>query len=103
MIIGVAREVTPGETRVALAPAAVRRLSEAGLEIRVQPSAGLKSGHLDADYESAGATLTADARQIFAESDILVRVQAPLMHPETGQHEAEMLPEGGCLIGVLQP
>lgn len=103
MIIGVAREVTPGETRVALAPAAVRRLSEQGLEVRVQPDAGLKSGHLDSDYESAGATLAADARQIFAESDILVRVQALLMHPETGQYEAEMLPEGGCLIGVLQP
>ena len=103
MIIGVPREVTPGERRVALVPVSVRRLVEAGLEVQIESGAGSDSACADGEYADAGAQIGSDPQEIFARADILVRVQTLGPHPGSGQHEAEMLREGGCLIGVLQP
>ncbi len=103
MIIGVPREVTPGERRVALVPVSVRRLVEAGLEVQIESGAGSDSACADGEYADAGAQISSDPQEIFARADILVRVQTLGPHPGSGQHEAEMLREGGCLIGVLQP
>ncbi len=103
MIIGVPREVTPGERRVALVPVSVRRLVEAGLEVQIESGAGSDSACADDEYADAGAQIGSNPQEIFARADILVRVQTLGPHPGSGQHEAEMLREGGCLIGVLQP
>ena len=103
MIIGVPREVAAGERRVAVVPVSVRRLLEAGLEVRIETGAGSESGCTDEEYVDAGAQIGSDPQQIFAQADILVRVQTLGSHPGTGQHEVEMLREGGCVIGMLQP
>jgi len=103
VIIGVPREVVTGERRVALIPASVQRLVEAGLEVHIEAGAGSESAWPDADYESAGARVGSDPQEIFAGADLVVRVQPLGPHPGTGQHEVDMLREGGCLIGVLLP
>ena len=56
MRIGVPRERTPGESRVALAPHAVHELARAGHRVLVESGAGEASGIADGDYEAAGAT-----------------------------------------------
>jgi len=73
MIIGVPREVREGERRVALLPAAVRALVEAGHEVRVQADAGAGIGLTDRDYERAGA-IVANAFDVWG-ADLVVKVK----------------------------
>jgi H+-translocating NAD(P) transhydrogenase subunit alpha len=93
MILGVAKETVPGERRVALVPELVAKLTKAGLEVLVQPGAGLAAGFADAAYAQQGARLEAD----LSRADVLVRVQPP--NPE----EITALKEGAALVGFLQP
>ena len=48
MIVGVPREIFPGERRVALVPAVIPSLAKAGLEVVVEAGAGVEAGYLDA-------------------------------------------------------
>ena len=91
MIIAVPREVVAGERRVALIPPSVKRLVEEGLEVHVQAGAGAASGHSDADYQEAGARIEPSAAALYSKADVMVGVQPPVLHPETGAHQAEML------------
>ncbi|MEE9282329.1 MAG: NAD(P) transhydrogenase subunit alpha [Myxococcota bacterium] len=102
MIIAVPREVAAGERRIALVPEAVKRLVDRGFEVRVE-TAGDSSDFPDADFEAAGASLVTDVGELYESADVVVKVRAPMEHPKTGKHEADMLREGSCLIAVLQP
>jgi len=62
-----------GECRVALDPAAAKKLVSLGLKVTVSPGLGLKSSHSDEAYRAAGAEV-GDAR---TEADIIVRVRPP--------------------------
>jgi len=94
MIVGVCKETVAGERRVALVPELVGKLAKAGLDVRVQPGAGMAAGFADAGYQNAGAALEANA---LAQADVLLKVQPPT--PE----EIAGLKEGATLIGFLQP
>src|SRR5262245_50897196 len=94
MIVGVPRETAPGERRVALVPELVSKLIKVGLEVLVQPGAGAAAGFLDLAYREAAARLEPD---VFAQADILLKVQPPTME------EIGSLREGATLIGFLQP
>ena len=96
MKIGVPRETLADEARVALVPDSVSRLTKGGHQIVVQRGAGERAHFPDVAYEQAGATL-GDARAVYAESDIVVKVQRPL--PD----EARQLGEGALVISLLQP
>ena len=61
MRIAVVRESEPGETRVALVPELVGRLTGAGYEIAVEPGAGSHALIDDAGYAAAGALVSEDA------------------------------------------
>ena len=56
MIVGVPREIFPGERRVALVPAVIPNLTKAGLEVIIEAGAGVEAGYPDADYAAKGAT-----------------------------------------------
>lgn len=103
MVIGVPTEVMPGERRVALVPDAVRRLVEKGLEVVVEAGAGSHGGFTSSGYEESGARLESDTARLYEASDLLLKVRAPTQHPETGEHEVDMLREGGALVALLQP
>ncbi len=55
MLIGVAAETDPAETRVAATPETVKKFIGLGAEVAVERGAGDKAGVPDGDYESAGA------------------------------------------------
>jgi H+-translocating NAD(P) transhydrogenase subunit alpha len=93
MRIGVPRETTAGERRVALVPEVVGKLVSAGFEVLVQPGAGVAASFPDAAYEEAGAQLVDD----WADAEGVVKVQKP------SDEEADRLREGQVLIGFLQP
>ena len=78
MRISVPTETAPREQRVALAPDSVTRLvKQLKLEVVVQRGAGLRAGFRDEMYESAGATLVADAAGALGGSPIVAKVQPP--------------------------
>ncbi|HEX9268709.1 MAG TPA: Re/Si-specific NAD(P)(+) transhydrogenase subunit alpha [Candidatus Limnocylindria bacterium] len=96
MKIGVPRETTAGERRVALVPEAVAKLVKAGSEVMVESGAGAGASHDDDAYRAAGATVATD-RAAALGADVVLKVQKPT--PE----EIGLLREGAALIGTLQP
>jgi alanine dehydrogenase len=77
VIIGVPREIKPGEQRVALTPAGARALAEAGHRVLVERGAGLGSGIRDEEYTREGATL-ATVGEVWAEAELILKVKEPL-------------------------
>ena len=63
MIIGVPREIFPGERRVAMVPAVVPILTKAGLEVVVEAGAGASAGFPDSEYTSRGGQDSAGSRR----------------------------------------
>ncbi len=94
MIIAVPKETVAGERRVALAPDGVKALAKAGLEIRIEPGAGLAAGFDDAAYTAAGARVEAGA---LAAAELVLKVQAP------SDSEIARIRSGAALISLLRP
>src|SRR2546423_5113423 len=82
--VGVPSEVKPDEYRVALTPAGVRELVDAGHEVFVQSGAGLGSAITDEGYVDQGATIVPDADALFDEATLIVKVKEP-QPPEVGR------------------
>ena len=77
MLIGVPKEIKAQEFRVGMTPAGVRELAGNGHQVLVQRSAGEGIGLTDALYAAAGATIVDSAEQVFAETDLVVKVKEP--------------------------
>jgi alanine dehydrogenase len=75
--VGVPTEVKSDEYRVALTPAGVRELVDAGHDVFVQSGAGLGSAISDQDYSQQGATIVPDADAVFDEATLIVKVKEP--------------------------
>jgi len=77
MRVGVPTEVKADEYRVALTPAGVRELTDAGHRVFVQSGAGLGSAIEDQQYAAQGATIVPDAESVFGEAELIVKVKEP--------------------------
>jgi alanine dehydrogenase len=77
MRVGVPTEIKADEYRVALTPAGVRELADAGHEVFVQAGAGEGSGLTDAAYAAQGATIVPDAEELFGAGELIVKVKEP--------------------------
>jgi len=77
MKVGVPTEIKTDEYRVALTPAGVRELVDAGHEVCVQSGAGLGSSIEDDDYVAQGAKILPDADAVFGEATLIVKVKEP--------------------------
>src|ERR1700753_2085941 len=77
MKVGVPSEIKTDEYRVALTPAGVRELSDAGHQVFVQSGAGEGSAISDDAYEAQGATILPDADAVFGEATLIVKVKEP--------------------------
>jgi alanine dehydrogenase len=78
MLVGVPKEIKDSEYRVGLVPSAVRELTRNGHHVLVEKSAGLGAGLIDADYRSVGAEVVPDADEVYARSELIVKVKEPL-------------------------
>ncbi len=96
MIVGVPKEVIPGERRVALVPDAVKSLIKLGPEVIVQAGAGADAGFEDGAYEEAGARIVASAGETLT-ADLVLKVQVPT------EEEVGQLKRGAALISFLKP
>ncbi len=77
MIIGVPKEVKDHESRVALTPAGVHALAQAGHKVLVEHDAGALSAFTDDEYQSAGAEIVGSAYDTWRLADMVVKVKEP--------------------------
>ena len=103
MVVGIPAETFPGERRVATVPAIIPALTKAGLEVILQPGAGLAAGFPDASYVDRGATVTGGRAQVFADADIILQVRALGANPSVGRSDLELLRQGQTVIGFSEP
>src|SRR4051794_5633409 len=92
MRVGIPRETTEGERRVALVPETVGKLAASGFELVVESGAGAPASFPDADYAEAGSTLGDPW-----DADGVAKVRKP------SAAERERLRSGHVLIGFLEP
>lgn len=76
MIIGVPKEIKNNENRVALTPGGVSQLISNGHRVLVETGAGLGSGFENEAYESAGAEIIADPKQVW-DAEMVMKVKEP--------------------------
>ncbi len=97
MNIGVVKETSGNERRVAIVPDTVQRLKPKKFEFFVQAQAGEYSFFSDAQYQAAGATLLPTAQDVCAKADVLVTIHKP--EPSF----IHAMKESSALIGLLYP
>lgn len=95
MRIGLPQEIKNHEYRVGLTPASVRELTSRGHQVLVQTGAGTAIGLTDEQYRAAGANLVAEAKEVFAQTDMIVKVKEPQ------SQECAMLRPGQILYTYL--
>jgi NAD(P) transhydrogenase subunit alpha len=103
VIVGVPKEVYPGERRVALTPVVVPMLAKAGLEVVVEAGAGVAAGYPDAQYQEKGAKVLPDRAAVFAQADIIVQVLGHGANDKNGESDLRLMRQGQALIGFLRP
>ena len=77
MRVGVPKEIKNNEFRVGMTPGAVREYAMHGHKVMVETGAGLGIKASDEDYKNAGATIAPDAKTVFAENNMIVKVKEP--------------------------
>ncbi|MBW1721392.1 MAG: alanine dehydrogenase [Deltaproteobacteria bacterium] len=95
MIVGVPKEIKKAENRVGMVPSGVRALTEAGHRVLVQKTAGTGSGFSDDEFIKAGAELKETIEEVYAESEMIVKVKEPL------EQEWDLLKENQILFTYL--
>jgi proton-translocating NAD(P)+ transhydrogenase subunit alpha len=96
LIVGVPKETAALERRVSVVPETVPKFGS-GVKVVVERGAGESAGFPDSDYSSAGATIAADQRSLYAQADIVLKVLPPT--PD----EAGLVKEDSVIISFLFP
>ncbi len=95
MLIGVPKEIRPGEKRVALIPESIKRLKAKGFDVVVERGAGFAASVRDDDYEKVGARLV--TTQEAWQADLIIKVQVP------STDEAARTKEGAAVVSLCYP
>ena len=94
--IGVLKESSVGESRVAASPQSIKKLISLGYKVLVEKDAGAKASFPDSLYESSGATVVGQ-KELLKEASLFLKVEPPTLK------EVEALPKDSTLIGFLWP
>ncbi|MDE2387795.1 MAG: Re/Si-specific NAD(P)(+) transhydrogenase subunit alpha [Betaproteobacteria bacterium] len=98
MHIGIPAEIRGGETRVAATPETVKKYTAKGVhKVSVQSGAGAGASIPDSAYQEAGATIVTNVAELYAQSQIVLKVRGP----EPG--ELAMMRKDAVLLGLLSP
>ncbi len=95
MRIGCPKEIKPQEGRVGLTPAGADALVRAGHQVYMEKNAGECSGFTDEEYLAVGAQILATPAEVYATSDMIIKVKEPLVP------EYDLLREGQTLFTYL--
>jgi NAD(P) transhydrogenase subunit alpha len=94
MKIAVAKEIDPSEPRVAASPDTVKRFKALGVDVAVEPGAGIKAGLPDSEFIAVGATVSADALN---DADVVIKVKRP--EPS----ELAKYKRGALVVAIMDP
>ena len=95
MLVGIPKEIYPGENRVAVIPSGIQNLTSAGFDVVVQSGAG-EASHYDVDeFRNVGASIAPDAQSLYAQADLIIKVRHLV------DDEPNMIKEGSTLICML--
>ena len=97
MNIAIPGETNPQELRVAASPASVEKLKKLGFSVSIESGAGQKASFTDQSYIDAGAEVINDTAELYANADIVLKVNGPT------DDEVELLKEGTTLVSFLWP
>ena len=113
MLIGIPKEIKDHEYRVGATPSGVRELVNAGHQVLVQKDAGASIDFSDEQYVQAGAKIAADAKEVYAKAEMILKVKEPqksecdmirkgqiifsYLHLAAEPHLTEMLIKSGCV------
>jgi len=97
LTIGVPRETFAGEKRVAAAPEVVEKLIKLGFSVRIESGAGDAANFSDSAFVAAGASIAANAAELYSGSELIFKVRAP-----STEEVAAMRP-GTTLISFIWP
>ena len=103
MILGVLKEIHPGERRVALVPSGVKQCVKNGHSVLIEKGAGVIANFMDDQYKDSGAEIIENARQVWSMADIIIKIREPEINRETNEHESELFRKGSHLICMLNP
>jgi proton-translocating NAD(P)+ transhydrogenase subunit alpha len=103
MKIGIPKEVYAGEKRVATTPEAAEKLQKLGFSVAMEAGAGLLAKFADDAYREAGVEIIENTKDLWSSSDIILKVRAPVPHPDLGCDEVELLTENHTLISFIWP
>jgi len=78
MRVGIPTEIKNNENRVAITVPGVFELKRRGHDVLVQAGAGLGSAITDEEYAAAGATIVPTAEQVWADSEMILKVKEPI-------------------------
>lgn len=92
MIVGIPKEIKNNESRVGMTPAGVFELVKNNHTVYVQSGAGEGSGFFNQDYQQAGAVILDTIGQVYAMSQMIVKVKEPI------EEEYELIQEGQILF-----
>lgn len=91
MIIGIPKELKVAEKRVAITPAGVRTLMKERHIVLIEAGAGLGSGFSDESYLRAGAEVRIDPEEIWADSEMILKVKEPVAQEFDRMHGGQIL------------
>ena len=94
MKIAVAKEIDPSEPRVAVSPDTIKKFKALGVDVAIEPGAGIKSGLPDSEFTAAGAVVSADALK---DADIVIKVKRP------EASELANYKRGTLVIAIMDP
>lgn len=97
MRIAVLSETDGAETRVSATPETVKKYKTLGADVVVQAGAGAKAGIPDAEFEAAGATVSASAAEALKDADVILKVRRPAEGELTGAKP------GALVIAIMDP
>ncbi|MGB7575382.1 MAG: alanine dehydrogenase [Thermodesulfobacteriota bacterium] len=91
MIIGIPKELKVAEKRVAITPAGVKMLRKESHIVLIESGAGLGSGFPDESYLRVGAEFRTDPEEIWADSEMILKVKEPIAPEFDRMHEGQIL------------
>ena len=93
--VAVPKETAPGERRVAMEPTVATKLAKLGVEVIMERGAGASARFADEDFKDV--RFVDDAAALYAEADLVFKVQTPT------EAEIDQMKDGSVLIGTLYP
>lgn len=96
LFIGIPKEITLQEKRVAMSPSGVANLTGRGHRVLVETGAGEQSTFCDHDYSEQGGEIAYSAQEVYEKARVVIKAAPPTLD------EIDMMQPGTVLISPLQ-